>query len=155
AQMAVFVSRSICTPTGEAGMAGYTPPTTPTFPDVSTDYWAYKYIEYAAEHNVVGGYPEGLYRPNEPVNRGQMAVFIARALVTPSGDAAVLPGPAEPTFPDVTSSNAWSWCYDHVEHIAEKGVTQGYAYDGNYHPEYICSRDQMAVYIQRAFNLPM
>ena len=155
AQMAVFVSRSICTPTGEAGMVDYISPETPTFPDVATIYWAYKYIEYAAEHNIVGGYPEGLYRPNEPVNRGQMAVFVARALVTPGGDAAIPAGPPVPTFPDVTSSNAWSWCYDHVEHIAEKGVTQGYAYDGNYHPEYICSRDMMAVYIQRAFDLPM
>ena len=154
AQMAVFISRSICTPTGEAGMADYTPPATPTFPDVGTIYWAYKYVEYAAEHNVVGGYPDDLYHPNEPVNRGQMAVFVARALVTPSGDVAVLPGPPSPTFPDVTSSNAWSWCYDHVEHIAAQGVTQGY-FDGYYHPEYTCTRDMMAVYIQRAFNLPM
>ncbi|MBE9566329.1 MAG: S-layer homology domain-containing protein [Proteobacteria bacterium] len=49
---------------------------------------------------------------------------------------------------------AWSWCYDHVEHIAERGVTQGY-FDGLYHPEYTCTRDQMAVYICRAFHLPM
>jgi len=153
-QMAVFISRSICTPTGEAGMAGYTPPTTPTFPDVATDYWSYKYIEYAAEQNIVGGYPDGFYRPDEPVNRGQMAVFVARAMVTPSGDAAVLPGPPSPTFPDVTSTNDWSWCYDHVEHIAAQGVTQGY-FDGYYHPEYTCTRDMMAVYIQRAFHLPM
>ena len=154
AQMAVFISRSICTPTGEAGLVDYISPSTPTFPDVFTDYWAYKYIEYAAEHNIVGGYPTGLYHPNELVNRGQMAVFVARAMVTPSGDAAVLPGPPSPTFPDVTATNAWSWCYDHVEHIAAHGVTQGY-FDGYYHPEYTCTRDMMAVYIQRAFDLPM
>jgi hypothetical protein len=43
-----------------------------------------------------------------------------------------------------------------VEYIAQPGVgvTQGYP-DGDYHPEYICTRDQMAVYIQRAFKLPV
>ena len=87
-------------------------------------------------------------------HRGQMAVFIARALVAPEGDAAIPEGPLEPTFPDVTSDNEWSWCYDHVEFIAEKSVTQGY-FDGLYHPEYFCARDQMAVYICRAFDLPM
>jgi len=154
-QMAVFISRSICTPTGEAGLVDYIPPETATFSDVATIYWAYKYIEYAAEHNIVTGYEGNLYQPTWEVTRGQMAVFVARALVTPSGDAAVLPGPPSPTFPDVTSTNAWSWCYDHVEQIAAQGVTQGYAYDGYYHPEYTCTRDMMAVYIQRAFHLPM
>ena len=27
--------------------------------------------------------------------------------------------------------------------------------DGDYHPEYVCTRDQMAVYVARAFKLPM
>jgi len=41
-----------------------------------------------------------------------------------------------------------------VEYIAdpERGVTQGYP-DGRYHPEYPCTRDQMAVYVARAFRL--
>jgi len=56
----------------------------------------------------------------------------------------------------VTATNSWSWCFKHVEHIAHTApaVTQGYA-DALYHPEYVCTRDQMAVYVQRAFNLPM
>ncbi len=81
-----------------------------------------------------------------------MAVFISRAVA--GGDTNVPDGPGTPTFPDVTSANDWSWCYDHVEYIAAEGITQGY-FDGYYHPEYICSRDQMAVYIQRAFDLPI
>jgi hypothetical protein len=48
------------------------------------------------------------------------------------------------------------WAYKYVEYIAQPdiGVTKGYP-DGDYHPEYICTRDQMAVYIQRAFKLPL
>jgi len=33
-------------------------------------------------------------------------------------------------------------------------VTQGYD-DGTYRPDLIVTRDQMAVYVQRAFDLPL
>jgi hypothetical protein len=122
------------------------------FPDVPADHWAYKYIEYAVEQNVVKGYPEGDYRPDEIVNRGQMAAYVARALVAPAGDDGVPAGPQQPTFPDVTRDNEWDWCYDHVEYIAGQEVAQGYG-DGLYHPDSVVSRDQMAAYIARAFDL--
>jgi len=152
-QMAAYISRSICTPTGEAGLADYIPPATPSFTDVAADYWAYKYIEYAVAANVVGGYEDGAYHPEYVLDRAQMAVFIARALVTPSGDAGVPDPVGDPTFPDVTPESNYAWCCKHVEYIAAEGVCGGYE-DDCYHPEYVCTRDQMAVYISRAFHLP-
>jgi len=68
------------TPTGEAGLADYEPPTAATFLDVAPDFWSYKHIEYLAQEGVVGGYPDGYYRPTWSVTRDQMAVYIARAL---------------------------------------------------------------------------
>ena len=50
--------------------------------------------------------------------------------------------------------NAWAWCHKHVEFLAGRGVVTGYL-DGLYHPESAVTRDQMAVYIARAFELPM
>jgi TolB protein len=153
-QMAAYIARALA-----GGDTSVPDPSgdTPTFTDVGTDHWAFKYIEYVAspEANVVQGYDDGSYHPGEVVNRGQMAVYIARAVVSPSGDAAV-PGPvsAEPTFSDVTAENDWSWCRKHVEYLASEGIVQGYS-DGTYHPEAAITRDQMAVYIQRAFNLPL
>jgi PKD repeat protein len=150
-QMAVYIARALVVPSGDAAIPDPEPP--PSFSDVA-DHWAYKWIEYAVSQNVVQGYPDGTYRPDLTVDRGQMAVYVARALVAPSGDAGVPDPPEEPTFPDVTSTNAWAWCYPHVEFIADEGVTQGYD-DGTYRPAVIVSRDQMAVYVQRAFDLPM
>jgi len=134
-------------------MVDYVPPTTPSFTDVPTDFWCYKYIEYAVAANVVGGYEDGTYHPEYVLDRAQMAVFIARALVTPSGDAGVPDPVGDPTFPDVTPESNYAWCCKHVEYIAAEGVCGGYE-DDCYHPEYVCTRDQMAVYISRAFHLP-
>ncbi len=146
-QMAVFISRSICTPTGEAGMEDYIPPATATFSDVPTDYWAYKYIEYAVENDIVSGYDGDIYDPERSVDRGQMAVFIARALA--GGDALIPAHTGDPTFSDADDEY---WAHKHIEYIAGEGVASGY-HDELYHPEYFCSRDQMAVYITRAFGL--
>jgi DNA-binding beta-propeller fold protein YncE len=148
-QMAVYVARALVSPSGDAGIPDPKPP--PSFPDVPATHWAYKHIEYAVSQNVVQGYEDGTYGPGITLDRGQMAVFIARAMVAPGGDAAV-PDPEPPaTFPDVPSG---FWAYRHVEYCVEHGVVQGYD-DGLYHPDYPCTRDQMAVYVARAFELPL
>ncbi len=82
-QMAVYVARSIVSPTGDAGLANYTPPATPDFPDVPTTFWAYKYIEYCKSHVIVQGFPDGTYHPEYVVSRDQMAVYIQRAFQLP------------------------------------------------------------------------
>ncbi len=155
-QMAVFIARAMCG--GDSGVpAG---PAAATFPDVpatgygdgGTDpYWAYKYVEYAVANHVVSGFDDGLYHPDWDVTRGQMAAFLARSMA--GGDDSVPAPSGSPRFPDVTDTIN-SWCYNYVEYIADKGVTTGYP-DGMYHPEIACSRDQMAAYLCRAFDLTM
>ncbi len=39
-----------------------------------------------------------------------------------------------------------------VEYLAAQDIVHGY-WDGLYHPEYPCTRDQMAAFIGRAFSL--
>lgn len=146
-QMAVYISRAL------AGGDEYVPtgPATPSFKDVPADHWAYRYVEYAAGHKVVEGYERGMYQPDTVVDRGQMAVFIARALVSPLGDAGLLGyfPPLAPSFSDVQPR---FWAYKYIEYIKSRGVVTGYP-DRLYHPEYDCTRDQLAVYVARAFQL--
>jgi PKD repeat protein len=78
-QMGVFIARGVVAPTDRPDLLSYTPPDTPTFPDVPADYWSYKFVEYLAAEDVVRGYPDGSYRPEEVVTRDQMAVYIAKA----------------------------------------------------------------------------
>jgi hypothetical protein len=44
------------------------------------------------------------------------------------------------------------WCYKHVEYLLERDVVSGYP-DGLYRPTATVTRDQMAVYVSRAFGL--
>jgi len=155
AQMAVYIARSL------AGGEGQVPEPQgdPTFTDVADDFWAYPDIEYCADNNVVEGYPGGAYQPTWQVNRAQMAVFIARSIVTPTGEAGLEPyeAPEIPTFTDVPTDY---WCYKHVEYLAEHAIVEGYPdYFGTglnaYLPLNVVDRGQMAVYIKRAFELPL
>jgi PKD repeat protein len=143
AQMATYTARALAG--GDSGVPDG--PGTPTFPDVATDFWAYKYIEYAVSQDVVQGYEDGYYHPEIVLDRGQMAVFIARAVA--GDDASVPDGPATPTFPDVDTG---FWSYKHVEYCVDQGIVGGYE-DGLYHPEIPVTRDQMAVYVARALPL--
>ena len=143
AQMAVYISRAL------AGGDDHVPdgPAEATFNDVPTDHWAYKYIEYSVANDIIQGYDPVTYDPTVTLSRDAMAVFISRAVV--GGDENVPDDAPEATFDDVPIDH---WAFKHVEYCVSVDVVQGY-HDGYYHPEYTCSRAQMAVFISRAFDL--
>jgi hypothetical protein len=140
-QMAVFVSRAMAG--GDENVPAGSGPA--AFTDVPLGHWAYKYIDYAVAHAVVQGYADGLYRPDREVDRGQMAVYVARAKGWVSiGDDMAL---TRALFPDVP---AGFWSGSAIEASLANGVVEGYD-DGLYRPSATVSRDQMAAYIARAF----
>ena len=49
------------------------------FSDVPTTHPYFDAIEWAAVNGITTGYPDGTYRPDDPVTRGEMAVFLQRA----------------------------------------------------------------------------
>ncbi len=146
-QMAAFLARVMAggdsaVPKGAEGA---------TYSDVGEEDWSYDYVQYVSDAGIVEGYSDGSYQPESTVTRGQMAVFLARAIASPQGEEGLADYvPSAPrNFPDVPS-DFWAW--KHIEYCAEQGVVQGYG-DGYYHPEIVVTRDQMAVYIARAFEL--
>jgi len=148
-QITVYVSRAL------AGGDDQVPegPGQPSFRDVPTSYWAYRYVEYAERRKLTTGYADGTFRPTNSVNRGEMAVIIARSVVDPTGEEGLsgYTAPSVPTFADVGPDNAWSWCSKHVEYLASQDIVHGYS-DKRYHPEAACTRDQLAVCVAKAFG---
>jgi hypothetical protein len=55
-------------------------PGTATFGDVPTSHPFFQFVEALAASGITGGCGGGNYCPNNPVTRGQMAVFLAKAL---------------------------------------------------------------------------
>jgi C1A family cysteine protease len=135
AQMAVFIVRTLH---GE----NFEYSTTPYFPDVPADHWAFKYIQKMYEDGIAIGYRDGTYRPYNDVNRAQIAVFIVRTL---HGDDFSYSN--TPYFPDVSATR---WAFKYIQKMYEDGISKGYA-DGTYKPSREVNRAQMAVFIDRAF----
>ncbi|HXL03260.1 MAG TPA: S-layer homology domain-containing protein [Bacillota bacterium] len=52
------------------------------FADVPENHWAYEAVKQLAAYGLVIGFPDGEYKGNEPMTRYQMAMVIARLLVS-------------------------------------------------------------------------
>ncbi len=144
AQMAVFLERGIhgssYTPPGVGGTTG--------FSDVPPSYWAAAWIKQFAAEGITSGCGTGIYCPDSPVTRAQMAIFLLRAkhgagYTPPSGGSST-------GFADVPTSY---WAATWIKQLAAEGITGGCG-GGNYCPEAPVSRAQMAVFLVRTFNLP-
>jgi hypothetical protein len=130
------------------GDAAVPTPTTKTFTDVATDYWAYKYIEYCYSIGAISGYPP-VFKPDDFADRASVAVGIARA--DAGSDAAVPAGPATPTFVDVPTSH---WAYKYIEYVKSKGYMVGYDAT-HFQPDEIAYRYTIAVALARAKGLAL
>ena len=141
AQMAVFIVRAM-------GQTPYNKPT-PTFTDVPSGHWAYGYIERMYALGITGGCSTNplRYCPDSSITRAQMSVFIIRAISqTPYNNPT-------PTFADVPSGH---WAYGYIEKMYQLGITGGCATGPlRYCPDSPVTRSQMAVFIVRAFNIPL
>jgi hypothetical protein len=142
AEMAVFLLR------GGRG-PDYTPPAaTGIFSDVATTFWAAPWIEQLYADGLTGGCATSplRYCPSNTVNRAEMAVFLLKAKY----GAAYTPPPATGDFADVPVS---FWAAPWIEQLAAEGITAGCG-GGNYCPGNPVTREQMAVFLVRTFNLP-
>jgi len=122
-----------------------------TFPDVPCTHFAWRFVEAVARNNIAAGFPDGTYKPDNTVNRGQMAVFMSRAADLQLGDFAVFTPPAcgSESFSDVACTNP---IYKFIEYVAAKGIASGFP-DDTYKPANGVSRGAMAVFLSRLRDL--
>lgn len=141
AQMAIFILRGI------HGSA-YVPPaaTGTVFSDVSTSTFGAAWIEQFAAEGITTGCGNGKFCPDDLVTRAQMAIFLLKG----EHGSAYVPPVATGIFPDVPVG---SFAADWIEQLYNEGITSGCG-GGNYCPNSFVLRDQMAVFLVRAFNLP-
>jgi hypothetical protein len=145
-QMAVFIMRA-------KNCGNYTPApvTGPVFSDVPASHWAAGFIRDFANEGITTGcaWVPGGYCPGDLVTREQMAVFVIRAT---HGGTYSPPAVTGPVFTDVPASH---WAATFIKQFHDEGITTGCAWvPGGYCPGDLVTREQMAVFIGRAFKLP-
>jgi len=122
-----------------------------TFPDVPCTHFAWRFVEAVARNGIASGFPDGTYKPDNTVNRGQMAIFMSRSADLTLGDFASFTPPAcgSEHFGDVACTHP---SYKFIEYVAAKGIASGFP-DGTYKPGNGVSRGAMAVFLSRLRNL--
>lgn len=113
------------------------------FTDVAVSNIFCIFIEKLANTGIASGCTTTKYCPNDPVTRAQMAVFLIRAMGLPPALSCT------GMFDDVSSANPFC---TYIEELANQGITSGCG-AGLYCPSVPVKRDQMAVFLVKAFNL--
>jgi hypothetical protein len=57
--------------------------TVPDFTDVPTTFWGYPYIMASKEHGVIGGYPDGTFKPNNQASRAEASLMTENMMTRP------------------------------------------------------------------------
>ncbi len=116
-----------------------------TFSDVQEGHTFYNEIMELAALNIVGGFPDGTFKPDSSVTRQQFAKMIVLA-TDKHTDAA--DNEATPTFSDVMPSMGIPYPFDYIEEAAGAGFIKGDA--GKFNPGNNITRAQLALIIVRA-----
>ena len=127
----------------EAGKALYTgAPYTGGFSDVDAGAWYAPYAAFARGYQVVKGYPDGTFRPEQGVTRAELVKLLS-AYQGLEGQG------SESAFSDVSDSY---WASKEIAWAAGLGLVTGYP-DGTFRPDQTVSRAEAVVILNRALGL--
>jgi hypothetical protein len=135
--VAAFLARS------DDALPGPGEPCTSPFPDVPADHAFCHEIAWMVAQGITEGYPDGTFRPTEPVSRQAGAAFLVRATDPPTVPACA------GTFADVPIGHAF--CAE-IDWLASIAVIGGYD-DGTYRPTAPMSRQAAAAFLFRIASL--
>jgi hypothetical protein len=118
---------------------GASRPAGSSYADVQAGDWHARAIEYLTAAGILDGYPDGTFRPNDPIARGEFAKMIvgANGLDATAGNA----------FGDV----AGHWAAGYANSAAAKGWFEGYS-DGSFRPQNNLTRAEAVTAMNRVYG---
>ena len=116
-------------------------PSSGSFSDV-TGHWAEAYIAALASQDIIAGFPDGTFRPSEPVTRAQFAAIVAKAF-NPA------PQRGATTFSDIRSGY---WATQVIQTAYRGGFLAGYP-SNIFQPEQRIPRVQILVALANGLGL--
>ncbi|MBH0230789.1 S-layer homology domain-containing protein [Halobacillus yeomjeoni] len=104
------------------------------------NHWAENEVVYLVERNILTGYKDGSFKPDQKITRAEAATVIAKELKLKlvSSD-----------FSDVSDQH---WADEYIGAAKKAGILNGYD-DGTFGPDSKLSRAEMATIVSRAYEL--
>ena len=120
-----------------------------TFNDVSSEHWAYDYIEEMADRNVLSGYPNGSFCPENNVSRAEFSKILVTTILDYTGlslknlqdDEIDIP------FSDMKETD---WFSPYVAYVYENNFLEGYS-DNSFKPNQSATREDVATALSKLF----
>lgn len=114
-----------------------------SFSDVNRTYWAVPFITALEQRDIVSGFPDGSFRPNQPVTRAEFAAQLQKAFARDRQSAPINYGDVPEGF----------WGVDAIDSATRMGFMKGYP--GNvFRPESPVSRAEVLVALMTGLGLP-
>lgn len=120
-----------------------------TFSDVSDGMMYQREMSWLANEGISTGWPDGTYRPLQPIGRDAMAAFLYRAAGSPTYSP-----PSVSPFADVTPKQQF---YKEMAWLEEEGISTGWTESNGkrtYRALQPINRDAMAAFIYRFKDSP-
>lgn len=109
------------------------------YSDVNKDDWYASAITIMTELNIVKGYEDGSFKPNDPITRAEFATMASQFDKLSGGSL---------NFTDVKTSH---WAYSYIASAYNKGWISGYP-DGSFRPEKSISREEVVSITNRMLD---
>lgn len=102
--------------------------------------WAQKPIQRLVDAGVINGYPDGTFKPEQPITRAEFAKMVAKTFKYQEATVK--------NFPDVGTI----WAKPYIDSVAAQKVMNAFA-DGNFRPQSTLNRSQVATMLTRIIHL--
>lgn len=111
----------------------------PRYSDITNTYWGAKAIEAVTKKEIMTGYPDGTFCPDQPITREEMACVVAKVKHLQLN--------GEGTFTDTQAS----WAKGAIGAVKSVGIIKGYP-DGTFKPKANITRAEAVTMINRMMN---
>ncbi|MEK8131705.1 S8 family serine peptidase [Paenibacillus filicis] len=113
-----------------------------SYSDLPSSHWAYDYIARAAQANIIDGYPDRTFAPDQPVTRMEMTAMLARSMNKTGKLRGQLP------FTDIDENY---WGAGLLKQMKAEGLIGGYS-DGTFRPDQQATRAEFVRLLAEALS---
>jgi hypothetical protein len=131
--------------TGVISLGVISTPVLAAFPDTQ-NHWARPFIEALAEREIIAGYPDGTFRPNQAVQRDEFAAIVRQAF-DQTEKRQISSGSVYKDIPD------GYWAEQAIEEAYQMGFMTGYP-GGFFRPNQPLTRTEALVSLMRVLDAP-